>query len=203
MSFYVPTTDDYLSIKLKEDAIPLNRRNDMFQLVCSPHKWMDYVQEGFMFSEDAWKQIQRYLRSQYPHLENYLIPTSVYGADLALRMVSWEYENSICIGRHKYTQKLIEASRRQRCNYIFEIVELEDEVDEQKQSNEVSSTKVREFIRLRDWIGLQEADIVPDVVLQYMQRNIESLMEPYDDSSDDNFEDLENLGRAAFVIKHK
>jgi nicotinic acid mononucleotide adenylyltransferase len=134
--FLIPSSDDYVRYKLKEDFIPLEHRVNMTKLLIKNSNWLECLDWGLAYGEEIKECLQIIINKQFP--KNKIKCVLVFGIDYYLRNRIQLKDEHICIFRPGYDFDKVKKLYPE--NLIF--VEGKDE--------DINSTSIRKAIREND-----------------------------------------------------
>lgn len=152
--FVIPSSDQYVKYKLREDFINLKHRVNMTKLMVKDSEWLEYLDWGFAYGEEIKSLLDRIIKKEFPKykIKSYL----VFGIDYYMRHRILNDEH-ICIYRPGYD--LNKAKEMYPNNLIF--VEGNEE--------DISSTLLRKAIREKDEKIINE--LTSKEVVDYIKNN--------------------------------
>ena len=153
--FVIPSSDQYVKYKLKEDFINLNHRVNMTKLMVKDSEWLEYLDWGFSYGEEIKDLLDRIIKKEFPKykIKSYL----VFGIDYYMRQKMPLNNEHICIYRPGYD--IDKAKEMYPNNLIF--IEGKDE--------DISSTLLRKAIREKDDKIINE--LTSKEVVDYIKNN--------------------------------
>ena len=153
--FLIPSSNQYVKYKLKEDFIDLEHRVNMTKLMVKDSEWLDYLDWGLAYGEEIKEILDRIIKKEFPkyNIKSYL----VFGIDYYLRHRIPLNDEHICVFRPGYD--INKAKEMYPNNLIF--VEGSEE--------DVSSTLLRKAIREKDEKIINE--FTSKEVVDYIKNN--------------------------------
>jgi nicotinic acid mononucleotide adenylyltransferase len=153
--YLIPSSDQYVKYKLKEDFINLEHRVNMTKLMVKNSEWLEYLDWGFAYGEEIKDILDRIIKKEFPKykIKSYL----VFGIDYYMRHRIPLNDEHICIYRPGYD--IDKAKEMYPNNLIF--VEGNEE--------DVSSTILRKAIREKDEKIINE--LTSKEVVDYIKNN--------------------------------
>ena len=132
--YLIPSTDEYVKHKLKNDFICLNHRVNMTKLFIKNSDWLECLDWGLAYGEEIKILLQKIINKTFPKYKN-IKCILVFGIDYYIRNRIGFKDEHICIFRPGYDIDLVKKLYPE--NLIF--VEGKDE--------DISSTLIRKAIR--------------------------------------------------------
>ena len=155
-AYLVPSSDGYVSYKLKNDFIPLKHRNNMCQLLCKNSDWIDVLDWGIAKSRTIKKLLDIKIKNEFNIIR--IKSLLVFGIDYYLRAKIESGEGYVCVYRPGYEYEKFKNSKNND-NYIFV----------ENKGEDISSTKIRQAIRGNNMEiinGMTSNDVV-----EYIKKN--------------------------------
>lgn len=153
--FIIPSSDNYIRRKLKQDFIPLKHRVNITKILIKNSNWLECLDWDMAYGEEIKICIDKILRQKLPNynIKSYL----VFGIDFYIRTKIKLKSEQVCIYRPGYD--LNEAKKLYTKDLIF--VEGNDE--------DISSTQIRKALRDNDEKSINE--LMTEDVIDYIKNN--------------------------------
>jgi nicotinic acid mononucleotide adenylyltransferase len=132
--FLIPSSDEYVTMKLNKDAISLEHRNKMIDLATTSSDWIVNCPWGEVNSFYAGKEIKKLILTKFPKKIKELKVRPICGADFALNCHLFLNGDVVALGREGYNDALLKYEKNFHEKFIF----LQHE-----EMKDVSSTLVR------------------------------------------------------------
>lgn len=169
-AYLVPSTDSYVTNKLKKEAISLNHRNAMIEEAIKDDYLIENFSAGRANAYDVADLLEIHLNktlkdqlSQTKKLQVY----NIVGADLAVRAIYLLMDPfTIVVGRGEYTKKVLEMVKMAHIESEFKAILIEED-----DMIEMSSTEIRNAIKENN---LLESHMHPNVI-KYISSNIDEI----------------------------
>ena len=155
-AFLVPSSDDYVSYKLKNDFISLKNRVNMSKLLCKNNDWIDVLDWGIANGQKIRMLFDEKIKNEFPIIK--IKSLLVFGIDYYLRKGKNFGNGYVCVYRPGYDFEKFKNSGKYE-NFIF----VEDK------GEDISSTKIREAIRKNDMEAIK--GMTSNDVLEYIKNN--------------------------------
>jgi nicotinic acid mononucleotide adenylyltransferase len=134
--FLVPSSDNYVMGKLKNDFIPLSHRINMTKLMIKNSNWLECLDWGFSSGGRIRRYIDIIIKKEFPdyNIKSYL----VFGIDYYLKYKVKVIGQDVCIYRPGYDINTVKNLYPKNLIFI------------EGSNDDVSSTLIRNAIRLKD-----------------------------------------------------
>jgi nicotinic acid mononucleotide adenylyltransferase len=149
-AFLAPSSEEYVNSKLGVYAISLKNRCVMCRLASVNHDWIEVCDYGL---NSGMKTISELYRNRV--VDRRMKIFEVGGADFIARTSIFKDRRMICIGREGYSHKNKETE-----NFIII----------QKELKNVSSTAIRDCIKVSDWVTPVERGWIKLEVMEYLKK---------------------------------
>jgi len=108
-----PSSDSYVSGKLKLDAMSLFHRNTMCHIASASSSWLTVCPWGMASGFMTCRQIEQHINIQLPGIGHRIEALEMCGADHAVKYDLWTDDNApfVCLSRPGYTKQLLERIR--------------------------------------------------------------------------------------------
>ena len=154
-AFLVPSSDDYVLYKLKNDFISLKNRVNMSRLLCKNNDWIDVLDWGIANGRNIKILFDEKIKNEFPIIK--IKSLLVFGIDYYLRLGINLGNGYVCVYRPGYEFEKFKNSGKY--NYIF----VEDK------GEDISSTKIREAMRRNDMETIK--GMTSNDVMKYIKNN--------------------------------
>ena len=154
-AFLVPSSDDYVLYKLKNDFISLKNRVNMSRLLCKNNDWIDVLDWGIANGRNIKILFDEKIKNEFPIIK--IKSLLVFGIDYYLRLGINLGNGYVCVYRPGYEFEKFKNSGNY--NYIF----VEDK------GEDISSTKIREAMRRNDMETIK--GMTSNDVMKYIKNN--------------------------------
>jgi nicotinic acid mononucleotide adenylyltransferase len=153
--YIIPSSDNYIRHKLKQDFIPLKHRVNITKILIKNSDWLECLDWNMAYGEEIKICIDKILKQKFPNvnIKSYL----VFGIDFYIRTKIQLKSEQVCIYRPGYD--LNEAKKIYTKDLFF--VEGNDE--------DISSTKIRKALRNNDEKTINE--LMSKDVVEYIKNN--------------------------------
>lgn len=153
--FLVPSSDNYVMNKLKNDFIPLNHRVNMTKLMIKNSNWLECLNWGFSSGGRIKKYIDLIIKKEFPeyNIKSYL----VFGIDYYLKYKVKVRGEHICIYRPGYDINIVKNMYPEKLIFI------------EGSKDYISSTLIRNTIRLKDEKTISQ--MTTKEIINYIKNN--------------------------------
>lgn len=153
--FIVPSSDNYVRKKLKEDFIPLKHRINMTKILIKNNDWLDCLDWDMSYGEEIKICIDKIIKINFPEysIKSYL----VFGIDFYLRCNLNLKSEQICIYRPGYNLNAVKKIYQKNLLFI------------EGNKDDISSSKIRKAIREKDENIIKE--LMSKEIIEYINTN--------------------------------
>lgn len=152
--YLIPSSDDYMKGKLKNEAYSLYDRNQMIEISIQDSNWIENFPHGYSSAKKASSEIEKYLKDKFKlNIET----KQICGADFAVKYSSWNRDNPyIILSRGKDTDIVEKNLTKNSKHILIKSNELKD----------ISSSLIRNLLKEKKEIS---KDILHPQVVEYLK----------------------------------